>query len=257
MASTTTRRPRPGRFLPPRAGRRRAVPADAAARAARRGARRPRRPRLRRLFLRLWALQVLSGTKYVEQARSNSAPRTVPIAGAARPDPRPQRERRSSSNAPATAVELWPADLPKNYIDRYAELRALARVTRVPLYEIAAAIKVRQGDPVTPVVVRAAARDSMVNYLAEHAAQFPGVDARARLRPPLPVPGARRAAARLRRRDLRAAAEDAREEGLPARRRDRPGRRRVVVRHAISAASPARARIERRLARAPAQRARS
>ncbi|HTO24373.1 MAG TPA: hypothetical protein VMJ49_00625, partial [Gaiellaceae bacterium] len=31
------------------------------------------------LFLRLWALQVLAGTKYVDQARANSF-RTVPIS---------------------------------------------------------------------------------------------------------------------------------------------------------------------------------
>ncbi len=126
------------------------------------------------LFLRLWALQVLAGTKYVDQARSISS-RTVPIQA-----PRGVILDRNGnvlvSNAATTAVELWPADLPKTYVDRYDELSALARVTHVPLYEIAAAIKVHQGDPVTPVVLRQSAKNSMVNYLAEHAAQFPGVE---------------------------------------------------------------------------------
>ncbi|HVM57245.1 MAG TPA: penicillin-binding protein 2 [Gaiellaceae bacterium] len=126
------------------------------------------------LFLRLWALQVLSGTKYVSQAQAISS-RTVAIQA-----PRGVILDRNGnvlvSNTATTAVELWPADLPKSYVDRYDELRALARVTRIPLYEIAAAIKARQGDPVTPVVIRESARTSMVDYLAEHSSQFPGVE---------------------------------------------------------------------------------
>jgi penicillin-binding protein 2 len=174
LASTTTRRPRSGRFLPredrvvepyrltPRLALRVAVLGGLVVLV------------FGVLFLRLWALQVLAGTKYVDQARSISS-RTVPIQ-AARGVILDRNGNVLVSNAATTAVELWPADLPKTYIDRYNELRALARVTHVPLYEIAAAIKVHQGDPVTPVVIRQSARDSMVNFLAEHAAQFPGVE---------------------------------------------------------------------------------
>jgi penicillin-binding protein 2 len=125
------------------------------------------------LFLRLWALQVLAGTKYVDQASANSyltvrvqAPRG-PIVD--------RNGRRLVINAAATAVQLWPADLPKVYTDRYAELQRLAHLTRVPLYEIARGIKARRGDPVTPVVVRDAASEPMVAYLSEHAIEFPGV----------------------------------------------------------------------------------
>jgi len=126
------------------------------------------------LFLRLWALQVLSGTKYVSQAQAISS-RTVAIQ-AARGVILDRNGNVLVSNAATTAVELWPADLPKTYVDRYQELAALARVTRVPLYEIAAAIKRHQGDPVTPVVIRESAGTSMVDYLSEHSAQFPGVE---------------------------------------------------------------------------------
>ena len=174
MASTTTRPPRPGRFLPreqnvvepyrltPRLALRVAVLGGLVALV------------FAVLFLRLWALQVLAGTKYVDQARSISS-RTVPIQ-AARGVILDRNGNVLVTNAATTAVELWPADLPKTYVDRYNELRALARVTHVPLYEIAAAIKSHQGDPVTPVVIRQSARNSLVNYLAEHAAQFPGVE---------------------------------------------------------------------------------
>src|SRR6476661_9016072 len=78
------------------------------------------------LFLRLWALQVLSGTKYVDQAQANSF-RSVRVQA--------QRglilDRNGVplvTNAPATAVELWPSDLPKVYTARYAELKRLAQV---------------------------------------------------------------------------------------------------------------------------------
>ena len=125
------------------------------------------------LFLRLWALQVLAGTKYVDQARTNSY-RTVRVQ-APRGPILDRNGRTLVLNAPATAVQLWPGDLPKVYNARYAELRRLARVTGVPLYEIARGIKARRGDPLTPVIVREAASEPMVAYLSEHANAFPGV----------------------------------------------------------------------------------
>ncbi|MGH3000984.1 MAG: penicillin-binding protein 2, partial [Gaiellaceae bacterium] len=127
------------------------------------------------LLLRLWALQVLAGTKYVDQAAANSF-RTVRVQA-----PRGRILDRSGvplvTNAPATAILLWPGDLPKVYAKRYAELRSLAHLTRVPLYEIAAGIKTRRdaNDLVTPVTVREAANEPMIDYLYEHSTQFPGV----------------------------------------------------------------------------------
>ena len=78
------------------------------------------------LFLRLWALQVLAGTKYVDQASANSF-RTVRVQA-----PRGSIVDRNRHplviNHQATAVQLYPADLPKVYTDRYAELRRLSRL---------------------------------------------------------------------------------------------------------------------------------
>jgi penicillin-binding protein 2 len=175
LASTATERPRSKRFLPPS-----------------KSVVEPYRPGpslLRRvsvlgvamlvifavLLLRLWALQVLAGTKYVSQAAANSF-RTVRVQA-----PRGRILDRNGvplvTNVPATAILLWPGDLPKVYTKRYEELRALAHVTRVPLYEIAAGIKARRAanDLVTPVTVRESASDSMVYYLYEHGSQYPGV----------------------------------------------------------------------------------
>ena len=113
------------------------------------------------LFLRLWALQVLAGTKYVDQASANSF-RTVRVQ-APRGSIVDRNGRALVINHAATAIQLWPADMPKVYTDRYAELQRLSRLTRVPLYEIARGIKARRGDPLTPVVVRDAASEPMNN----------------------------------------------------------------------------------------------
>jgi penicillin-binding protein 2 len=125
------------------------------------------------LFLRLWALQVLSGTKYVAQAQANQF-RTLRVQ--ARRGPILDRNGHVLvTNKAATAVQLWPADLPRVYRDRYRELKELAAVTRVPLYEVAAKIKARKGDRLTPVVIRENAPKAMATYLYERGSQFPGV----------------------------------------------------------------------------------
>jgi penicillin-binding protein 2 len=122
------------------------------------------------LFLRLWALQVLSGTKYVNQAQANSY-RAVPVLA-----PRGQILDREGNpivtNTAAWAVQVWPSDLPKS---RYGELKRLSQLTQVPLREIARGMRKRRADPLTPVTVRADANERLVTYLAEHAAEFPGV----------------------------------------------------------------------------------
>jgi penicillin-binding protein 2 len=122
------------------------------------------------LFLRLWALQVLSGTKYVNQARANSF-RSVPVLA-----PRGQILDRSGhvlvGNTQATTIQIWPSDLPKS---RYGELKRLSQLTQVPLREIVRGIERRRSDPLTPVTVRDDASERLAFYLAEHADEFPGV----------------------------------------------------------------------------------
>jgi penicillin-binding protein 2 len=122
------------------------------------------------LFLRLWALQVLSGTKYVDLASSQSF-RALPLQ-APRGMILDRKGKPLVTNAVASAIELWPADLPRS---SRPELARLARVARVPLREIERGIARRHGDLLTPVIVRDAASGPMVSYLLEHAAAFPGV----------------------------------------------------------------------------------
>src|ERR1700675_4134687 len=81
------------------------------------------------LFLRLWALQVLSGDKYLTQANNNRV-RTLPL-----PAPRgfilDRNGRVLVRNAIGKSIELWSADLPKNKATQLAELGQLAKLTGV------------------------------------------------------------------------------------------------------------------------------
>ena len=78
------------------------------------------------------------------------------------------------TNTPTTAIQLWPSELPKTRTAR-------ARAPRADLPGPDVRDRARHpeakasGDLVTPVIVRESASNLMVNYLLEHASEFPGV----------------------------------------------------------------------------------
>ena len=78
------------------------------------------------LFLRLWALQVLTGSKYRAEA-SNNRVRTIQI-DAPRGEIVDSNGQVLVTNVPGTSLEVWPADLPKDASVRQTELAALAVV---------------------------------------------------------------------------------------------------------------------------------
>jgi penicillin-binding protein 2 len=126
------------------------------------------------LFFRLWALQVLSGPQYLQAALDNQL-RSVRIEA-----PRGQildsQGRELVTNIPGTAVQLYPADLPKTWAARLDELKRLSKVVHVPVPTLLREIKRRGNDPITPVVVRESVkRDAPINYLYERLEQFPGI----------------------------------------------------------------------------------
>jgi penicillin-binding protein 2 len=123
------------------------------------------------LFLRLWALQVLSGDRYLVAARENQI-RTVRTE-APRGPILDRHGRPLVTNVPGTVVQLWPADMPEE--GRYRMVRRLATILRVPPSQITKAIEARKGDPLTPVTVRTAVPDDRALYLEEHRSEFPGV----------------------------------------------------------------------------------
>jgi penicillin-binding protein 2 len=126
------------------------------------------------LFFRLWALQVLSGPQYLRAALDNQV-RSVRVE-APRGQILDRNGRALVTNIPGTAVEIHPADLPDTWKARYAELKRLSQILHVPVKQMLHSIKLREGDPVTPVVVREdVKRTAPINYLYEHQDEFPGV----------------------------------------------------------------------------------
>ncbi len=125
------------------------------------------------LFLRLWALQVLSGDKYLAKANDNRV-RTLRLDA-----PRGSILDRNGhvlvSNVAGTRVELWPADLPKRWPVELRELRALAGITGIPSRQILLKLKQHGGDPLTPVVVQTGLHTDQIFYIKEHQAALPGV----------------------------------------------------------------------------------
>jgi penicillin-binding protein 2 len=126
------------------------------------------------LFFRLWALQIISGDRYLEEARNNQVrPFRIPA------DRGPIIDRNGEilvSNAAGTLVQLWPAALEELApAKRRAMLRRLARLLNVPVGEINAKLRRGRSDPLTPVTIREAVHDEKVGYLLEHQASFPGV----------------------------------------------------------------------------------
>ncbi len=126
------------------------------------------------LVLRLWSLQVLSASKYLNAAQNNQL-RTVRIE--ARRGPILDRKGRTLvTNVAGTVVEVWPADLPKQ--GRYRELKRLAGILNAPLPRVLAEMEERKNDQLTPITVQVAVHEDQVAYLYEHRREFPGVQIR-------------------------------------------------------------------------------
>ena len=125
------------------------------------------------LFLRLWALQVLSGAQYLRAAQNNQL-RTIRLQ-APRGPILDHDGRILVTNVAGTEVQIWPTDLPKRRADRIAELRTLARVVHVPLSQILADIRRHRHDPLTPVRVKDGIGQAVAGYLTERQEDFRGV----------------------------------------------------------------------------------
>jgi penicillin-binding protein 2 len=126
------------------------------------------------LFFRLWALQVISGEKYLEDAKNNQV-RTFRV-----PAQRGTIVDRNGnvlvSNQPGTQIRLWPAafaGIPE--VEITAEFRRLSKLLGLEMKELREALARGEADPLTPVVIKTSIGDHKVNYLLEHQREFPGV----------------------------------------------------------------------------------
>ena len=124
------------------------------------------------LFLRLWALEVLSGDRYLNAAQSNQL-RILPTE-APRGSIVDRAGRTIVANVPGTAVQFWPADLPEE--GRYAMFKKLSTILRVPFPRLTKALAKGKDDPLTPILVKTAVHEDQVMYLKEHRREFPGVE---------------------------------------------------------------------------------
>jgi penicillin-binding protein 2 len=125
------------------------------------------------LFLRLWALEILSGHQYLRVAQNNQL-RTIRVE-APRGVILDRNGRILVDNHAGTAVVLWPADLPHKWYLRLRELKSLKRVLHVPINEMLKGIAARKGDPLTPVIVKEPVGEPQINYLKEHLNEFRGL----------------------------------------------------------------------------------
>jgi penicillin-binding protein 2 len=126
------------------------------------------------LFLRLWALQVLSTAKYRAEANNNRV-RTLTI-DAPRGPILDRNGRTLVTNTPGTRLVIEPADLPKSWPAQRRELQQLAMVTRIPIGDIFAKLRNAAADPLTPVVVQYGIHTDQIDYIQEHQLEFPGVE---------------------------------------------------------------------------------
>ena len=126
------------------------------------------------LFFRLWALQVISGERYLEVAKNNQV-RTFRA-----PAPRGSILDRNGvvlvSNKPGTAVQLWPAAFDQATPERQAfVVRRLSTLLHIPPREIRSDIAGRKGDLLTPITIKENVDEDKISYLLEHQNDFPGV----------------------------------------------------------------------------------
>jgi penicillin-binding protein 2 len=125
------------------------------------------------LFLRLWALQVLSGQKYLAAANDNrvrtlnvEAPRGVVLD---------RNGRVLVRNVAGTRVVLLPTELPKTWATLRKELRALSAITGVSVKEMVARLNQYASDPLDEIVIQRGIRPDQYDYISEHKSEFRGV----------------------------------------------------------------------------------
>jgi penicillin-binding protein 2 len=126
------------------------------------------------IFFRLWYLQILSGSQYVQQANANRL-RELPI-----PAPRGKildREGKPiASDTIANAVQVDPTALPSSAAGRRQLYAALGRVLGMRAQRIEALVaKGVRELPYAPVTIKDDAGPGALTVLSERQSEFPGV----------------------------------------------------------------------------------
>jgi penicillin-binding protein 2 len=125
------------------------------------------------LFLRLWALQVLSGSTYSAEASTNRV-RTVSL-GAPRGAIVAADGQILVTNRLVTNLEVYSDDLPKSRSAELSELRRISTAVGVPVSQILGEIRASIDDPLVPVVLARAINTDEVDFFKERDFEFPGI----------------------------------------------------------------------------------
>jgi penicillin-binding protein 2 len=124
------------------------------------------------LFFRLWALQVLSGERFLVAAQNNQL-RSIRIE-APRGPIYDRKGRTIVGNRLAKVVRVWPASFPTR--SRPRVFRKLSTALDIPLAELQQTFqKQHRADPLKPVTLAEGVSDDVVIYLTERGREFPGV----------------------------------------------------------------------------------
>ncbi|HEU4707026.1 MAG TPA: penicillin-binding protein 2 [Solirubrobacterales bacterium] len=126
------------------------------------------------LFFRLWNLQVLSGDKYLTEAKNNRTREFKVIAP--RGDILDREGNVIVDNRTSLALQLNTAKLPQDPAEERAELVRLGQLSHMSLKKVRKTI--REGEEVAagaPVTLRQDVGFYLVAYVEEHQRGFPGV----------------------------------------------------------------------------------
>ncbi|HET6641833.1 MAG TPA: penicillin-binding protein 2 [Gaiellaceae bacterium] len=124
------------------------------------------------LFFRLWALQVLSGERYLAAAQNNQL-RTIRVE-APRGPIYDDRGRTIVGNKLANVVRVWPASLSRRTRPRV--FAKLSGVLQIPVAELQRTFREQhRADPLKPVTLAEGVSNDVVSYLKERIREFPGL----------------------------------------------------------------------------------
>jgi penicillin-binding protein 2 len=126
------------------------------------------------IFFRLWYLQVLSGDKYLKQAKNNQV-REVTVR-APRGEILDRQGHVLVDNRTALALQLNPTELPRTHRRRQREFARLGNVIGMSQHEISKQLREQTKDlPANPVTLKRDVPYDLVYYLRENQDSYPGV----------------------------------------------------------------------------------
>jgi penicillin-binding protein 2 len=126
------------------------------------------------IFFRLWYLQVLSGDKYLKQAKNNQV-REVTVR-APRGEILDRQGHVLVDNRTALALQLNPTELPRTHRRRQREFARLGHVIGMSQHAISKQLREQTKDlPANPVTLRRDVPYDLVYYLRENQGSYPGV----------------------------------------------------------------------------------